>query len=173
MILTFDIDGVVAEHVPEELMTGWRSYTNYRNKGPHPTLDTNILNDLIRRHYVYFISARSFPGALDCTRRWLCDMDIDLDMVCGVICAEGTGKSPGEGSERKASIIKYIGSALHVDDHPLVISMLDKNKGCLFLNEAYPPNVELYNNSINKCWIANSWQQINQVVKEKERIDQQ
>lgn len=140
MIVSFDIDGVIAA-ITDADFNPKRTVMEYYNKPVHPSLDLSVLNRMIANYQVYFISARSFKDALSCTRRWLFNVGVNVEDSMGVLCAEG---APGqEATAHKIPVIEWLGSALHIDDHAKVIPPLGK-RGCLFLNQNYVENVELY-----------------------------
>jgi hypothetical protein len=154
MLLTFDIDGVIAAVEECDHDKSLRTWTNYRNKQPHPTLDLKILNRLINTYHTYFVSARSFEGASDGAKQWLREIGVEVDKSLGVICTEGVGFMWDRGeceyeaaSMYKPTLLRWLGSTVHIDDHPKIIEGL------------YAPTVGiLFNNDM-------SWAEIESIVK--------
>jgi hypothetical protein len=168
MILTLDIDGVIAEMATCDLDPTKRTWTNYRNKQPHPKLDLKVLNRLLNSYHTYFVSARSFEGAADCTRVWLREIGVEVDKSLGVICAEGGASADWTSmSHLKSGVLSYLGSTVHVDDHPLIIESLQvPTVGVLFRNDHYDGNLKYFRGeATSKGILAEDWPEIEAIVK--------
>jgi hypothetical protein len=140
LIVSFDIDGVIAATTDADFNPK-RTAIDYFSKPIHPSLDVGTLNRLISQYQVYFITARSFENALSTTRRWLFNIGVDVEECMGVLCAQGAKEE--DASPRKVEVVKWLGSALHVDDHSKIIPPLGKT-GVLFYNPTYEENTKLY-----------------------------
>lgn len=168
MIISFDVDGVIAASTPADFNPN-RTAAEYFSKPAHHMLDLTILNRLIAQHHTYFISARSFPNALKITRTWLKRAGVNVCESYGVLCAEGTRGQEHVGSQRKHEIIQWLGCDLHIDDHSMVIPPLG-DKGILYYNPAYPENVQAYYHPTTNYYTATTWQQIEEIVNQKEKL---
>jgi hypothetical protein len=144
LILTFDADGVIVEAVDGiDNNPDARNVQAYFQKGLAPGFDVGAFNKLLSLDTIYVVSARSFPKAAAVLTDWLFSYGIDVDRLQGVLCAEGTNGRLHEGSHRKADIVRWLGSDLHIDDHPDIIRELG-NRGVLVRNPLYPENIRAY-----------------------------
>jgi hypothetical protein len=171
VILTIDVDGVIAEMGECDFDRTLRSPKTYRAKRPHSLINLQVLNGLIEDHDVYFVSARSFPRAAYTTQSWLERIGVDVDNSLGVICLEGIGRKweAGEvpyeyGLTFKAELVGALGSALHIDDHSSIIALIPPERACLYYNPSYPENVKAMGEG---GWHkAFNWTDIQKIVKE-------
>lgn len=170
MVLTLDIDGVVAAMAQCDFDKSLRTWTNYRQKEAHPSLDVTILNRLIANYHTYFVSARSFEGASDCTREWLREKGVNVERALGVICTEGVGRMYDRGecpyeyaSDCKPALLQTLGSTVHIDDHPGIIAKLrEPTIGLLFYNSAFLRNINMFAERTSPK--AKTWQEVEAIV---------
>jgi hypothetical protein len=162
VIVSFDVDGVIAATTPADFNPN-RNHFDYYNKPPHPSLNLATLNRIIARDQVYFITARSFPKALITTRKWLMGVGVNVEDSMGVLVAEGTRGHDHRGSDTKHAVVNWLGSRLHIDDHPDIIERLGA-KGLLFKNEQYAGNVLVYDSPGHVVWKADNWADIEQTI---------
>lgn len=135
-VVSFDVDRVVAggEYIPpqeriQELY--WKL----------PLTDPRLppmLNQIAKNCDLYFVSARSFPGANVITRAWLAWQGVDMTIVAGTL----TGRA---GHEEKLDWLKLLNPALHVEDHPEVLKALGPERTIAVRSPLWPAQAEMLN----------------------------
>lgn len=141
-IISFDLDGVVfgGGYLSKEDQDRDPSiYSRLPLKEPGVPY---VLNNLMDAFNIYFLSSRSFPGALEVSRKALAEAGVEMERVCGVVCG------------RKMKALHALASELHVDDDPVVIARLRQSAdwdplrehalhALLFNNPDWPANQAL------------------------------
>jgi hypothetical protein len=159
VIISFDIDGVIAATTDADFNPN-RTSLDYLEKPLHEKLDLKCLNYLIAMYQTYFITARSFAGALTSTRSWLRSRGVNLDDSMGVIAAEGSPRGhDSTASDTKHQVVKWVGSSLHFDDHTTVVKNLPC-VGVLVHNPCYEPNDILFNSDSPGLMKVLDWDEI-------------
>jgi hypothetical protein len=155
MIVSLDIDGVLAggEYIPEWDRTNGAAYAAL------PLIDPQIpeyIHAIAKRHSVYLISSRQFPGALDTTRLWLNKQRFCMTDFCGVIV--------GLNHTTKIEMVKLLRATLHFDDDYRVIEPLGTTGLlCKFTKTTYPWSQKFIDED---GWYCHDWNNLTRTLAE-------
>lgn len=162
MRLCFDMDGTITEG---RFLPAPRTRADYMGLAPYDNDTIDVLEDILHKHEVYIISARSEPRADLMIQDWLTQYNIHPVHPTAIITNPVVGRKNPANAIWKWKLLNLLACDIVFDDSPNVYrECLSTHNIYLMNNTNWKENQDL----LSLTRRLGSWRQVNEIIHNSE-----